>query len=467
MASTELDKFAIELARLASQIEDRQKQKEDSSDVKWKIRAMEAESKVLDLAKKFNKIHPLREERHLAKSDKHKEKDEIASPGKIRDSAGDFSPPSGREINMDEVINSLTTAFDARAKKRKRAYLRQSNFYFDHVSQENLSPVILPPPPNTYYVDTEVEISQQQTYVLDEISDIYDETFSQQKHYNWIAGKKGTRDLFIISFLSEPDAETRTHRGLINSKTGFQEMELIIQKGMSGASSQLEKALSTKDPKLRFVRIRDPDAIEEIKKIEKNHRQEVTLIASSLVYCKAGQVSPHEMFQNREHSPAFDSFLKIIGITLPLNEKNSSDWRGKHVRWHLSTTLNQEQIRRLIGNNKTVVFFFDSDQPFDTKGIQEMGAVPQIFIVVQPKGLAFRIACFSTLSKPFEPFAPSQYLFQGEEVKEFILTKLHNGLMAARTCKPFNVTFEKPRGAQIQEFAQKFLSTHQLQTLYE
>jgi len=171
------------------------------------------------------------------------------------------------------------------------------------------------------------------------------------------------------------------------------------------------------------------------------------------------------MFQNREHSGAFDNFLKAMGITLPLNEKNSYDWRGKSVRWHLATTLNQEQIRRLIGNNKTVVFFNDSDQPFDTRGVQEMGVVPQIFIVVQPRVFSFRIGCFSTLSKSFEPVAPSHYLFQGEEVKEFILTKLHNGLMTARSCKPFNVTFEKPRGAQIQEFAEKFLSSHQLQSI--
>jgi len=297
---------------------------------------------------------------------------------------------------------------------------------------------------------------------------LYDELFASQKHYNWIGGKKGSKDLLIISFLAKPD-EDKVYSGLINSKTGFQDTEIQLPKSsMSGAGALLEKALMAKDPKLRFVRIRDPDAAEEIKKIEKTHRQEVNLISTSLVFSKTGQVNPHDMFQNREHSPAFDNFLKVMGISLPLNEKNSSEWRGKNVRWHLATTLNQEQIRRLIGNNKTCVFFHDSVEPFDTKRVQEMGVVPQIFIVVQPRatGSAFRVGCFSTLPKGFEPCAPAHYLFQGDEVKEFILTKLHNGLMAARTCKPFNVTYEKPRGAMILEFAEKFLSTHQLQTIY-
>lgn len=58
--------------------------------------------------------------------------------------------------------------------------------------------------------------------------------------------------------------------------------------------------------------------------------------------------------------------------------------------------LNEEQQRRLIGNDNAVLFFKDEGEPFNPLHIQEMGIMPQCYVVVQPHGEeAYRWASLS------------------------------------------------------------------------
>jgi hypothetical protein len=51
--------------------------------------------------------------------------------------------------------------------------------------------------------------------------------------------------------------------------------------------------------------------------------------------------------------------------------------------WHVSTILNSEGHRRLIGNDIGSIFF-QEDTPFEVSTIDKLGTVPQVFLVVKP-----------------------------------------------------------------------------------
>lgn len=57
--------------------------------------------------------------------------------------------------------------------------------------------------------------------------------------------------------------------------------------------------------------------------------------------------------------------------------------------------MNEEEQRRLIGNDNVVLFFKDEGEPFNPIHVEEMGLMPQCFVVVQPHGEGFyRFACY-------------------------------------------------------------------------
>lgn len=53
--------------------------------------------------------------------------------------------------------------------------------------------------------------------------------------------------------------------------------------------------------------------------------------------------------------------------------------------YHVATEMNAEGHRRLIGNDVALVFFLDADvSAFDASYLTDLGAVPQIYLFVQP-----------------------------------------------------------------------------------
>jgi hypothetical protein len=80
--------------------------------------------------------------------------------------------------------------------------------------------------------------------------------------------------------------------------------------------------------------------------------------------------------------------------------------------------------------------------------IKSMGIVPQFFAVVQPiSESSFRVGFFQRYFPcsivftsfivraaivPFEPAIPSNVIFDGKTLKQFLVTKLYNGYLAAK-----------------------------------
>lgn len=87
--------------------------------------------------------------------------------------------------------------------------------------------------------------------------------------------------------------------------------------------------------------------------------------------------------------------------------------------------MGPEGHRRLIGNDVAIIFFLEEGRvPFDPSFVTDLGAVPQLFLVVQPCQRAYRIASFSkTNIKPFLPEALGDRLLAPNELKDYILAK--------------------------------------------
>jgi len=170
-------------------------------------------------------------------------------------------------------------------------------------------------------------------------------------------------------------------------------------------------------------------------------------------------VDPMEMLCNRDVSPAFTDFLKIMGVLRSkgtvLDESGSSNrrrWNRRAVVWHVAPDMPEDQQRRFIGNDVTVLFFKDEGEPFDPSMVSSLGTIPQVFVVVQPHKDKYRLGFFSKSSMlAFGPSLLKNILFSSKSVVDYILVKLYNGLITSMLCPPMNKLYERPRAAAIAE----------------
>jgi len=273
--------------------------------------------------------------------------------------------------------------------------------------------------------------------------------------------------IFFISILEEPlDGYFLCLR---NNKKGFKEFTISVNdvfgstKSSKSVGARLTKYLSTMPDysKNLIYRIKDPLLNIDIQSVERKHRQtKETGFRLAIIYCKTGQKNPLEMMKN-EMSESFNTFLTHMGI-----EKVEEDgpveiiWESYiPVLFDVAAYMNSEQHRRLIGNDQVTIFFKDEGEPFDPSGIDSIGVVPQIFLVVQPYQNKYRITSFrrKNIKKSFNPQMPSNYLFHSSRLQDFILKKVYNGLMQSRKYQPMKRLYETPRATTITEIATKFI----------
>lgn len=101
------------------------------------------------------------------------------------------------------------------------------------------------------------------------------------------------------------------------------------------------------------------------------------------------------------------------------------------VMFHIAGFMNQEQRRRLIANDIALLFYHESQEPFDLKLFSEdMGSFAQIFGVIQripDSDNRYRTEFFrrSNLDCDYPPLIPEFYLTISE-LKDFIFTKGNN-----------------------------------------
>ncbi|XP_029449720.1 signal-induced proliferation-associated 1-like protein 2 isoform X2 [Rhinatrema bivittatum] len=209
-----------------------------------------------------------------------------------------------------------------------------------------------------------------------------------------------------------------------------------------------------------------------------------------ILYCKAGQSSEEEMYNNETAGPAFEEFLDLLGQRVRLKGfnkyraqlDNKTDSTGTHslyttykdyeLMFHVSTLLpympnNRQQLlrKRHIGNDiVTIVFQEPGALPFTPKSIRSH--FQHVFVIVRVHNPCTENVCYSvgvSRSKdvpPFGPPIPKGVTFPKSAVfRDFLLAKVINAENAAHKSEKFRAMATRTRQEYLKDLAENFVTT--------
>uniref|UniRef100_A0A6Q2ZBC8 Signal induced proliferation associated 1 like 2 n=1 Tax=Esox lucius TaxID=8010 RepID=A0A6Q2ZBC8_ESOLU len=208
-----------------------------------------------------------------------------------------------------------------------------------------------------------------------------------------------------------------------------------------------------------------------------------------ILYCRAGQSTEEEMYNNESASPAMEEFMELLGQRVRLKGftkyraqlDNKTDSTGTHslyttykdyeLMFHVSTLLpytpnNRQQLlrKRHIGNDiVTVIFQEPGALPFTPKNIRSH--FQHVFIIVKVHNPCTENVCYSvavTRSKDvpaFGPPIPQGVLFPKSAVfRDFLLAKMINGENAVHKSDKFRAMAMRTRHEYLKDLAENFVS---------
>ncbi|KAG6926309.1 signal induced proliferation associated 1 like 3 [Chelydra serpentina] len=204
-----------------------------------------------------------------------------------------------------------------------------------------------------------------------------------------------------------------------------------------------------------------------------------------ILYCKAGQSSEEEMYNNEAAGPAFEEFLSLVGEKVCLKAfskyaaqlDTKTDSTGTHslyttyqdyeIMFHVSTLLpytlnNRQQLlrKRHIGNDiVTIIFQEPGALPFTPQNIRSH--FQHVFIIVRVHSPCTDNVCYSvavTRSKdapPFGPPIPSGVTFRKSDIfRDFLLAKVINAENAAHKSDKFHTMATRTRQEYLKDLAE-------------
>ncbi|XP_056264483.1 signal-induced proliferation-associated protein 1 isoform X3 [Pseudoliparis swirei] len=209
-----------------------------------------------------------------------------------------------------------------------------------------------------------------------------------------------------------------------------------------------------------------------------------------VMYCRAGQSSEEDMYNNESSGPAFEQFLDLLGDRVRLKgwEKyraqldNKTDSTGTHslytryqdyeIMFHVSTMLpytanNTQQLlrKRHIGNDiVTIVFQEPGALPFTPKAIRSH--FQHVFIIVQvhepcTDNTYYRVAVTRSKDMPlFGPLFPKGARFPSSAAfRDFLLAKAVNAENAAEKSEKFRSMATRTRQEYLKDLAENYVTT--------
>ncbi|GAB0093514.1 signal-induced proliferation-associated 1-like protein 1 [Sergentomyia squamirostris] len=262
------------------------------------------------------------------------------------------------------------------------------------------------------------------------------------------------------------------------------------------------KSLSTKDvleyvaPEVQISCLRSSAATTQCEHqlVKLDEQCLTTKYKVGILYCKSGQNSEEDMYNNMESSAAFDEFLETIGKKVRLKGfehykaglDNKTDSTGTHslysmyqnceVMFHVSTMLpytpnNRQQLlrKRHIGNDiVTIVFQEQGALPFTPKNIRSQ--FQHVFIIVQAvnpctDNTHYRVAVSRSKQVPVfgPPLRPGALYPKGKSFVDFILAKVINAENAAHRSEKFVTMATRTR----QEYLKDIISNYSTTTLVD
>ncbi|XP_032651527.1 signal-induced proliferation-associated 1-like protein 3 isoform X1 [Chelonoidis abingdonii] len=209
-----------------------------------------------------------------------------------------------------------------------------------------------------------------------------------------------------------------------------------------------------------------------------------------ILYCKAGQSSEEEMYNNEEAGPAFEEFLSLIGEKVCLKAfskyaaqlDTKTDSTGTHslytvyqdyeIMFHVSTMLpytlnNRQQLlrKRHIGNDiVTIIFQEPGALPFTPQNIRSH--FQHVFIIVRVHSPCTDNVCYSvavTRSKDAPPFGPpipsGGVTFRKSDIfRDFLLAKVINAENAAHKSDKFHTMATRTRQEYLKDLAENCIT---------
>lgn len=214
-----------------------------------------------------------------------------------------------------------------------------------------------------------------------------------------------------------------------------------------------------------------------------------------ILYCKAGQSTEEEMYNNEEAGPAFNEFLDIFGERVllrgfegyraQLDNRNDSTgvyslyrkFCGREVMFHVSTMLpwtpnNRQQLlrKRHIGNDiVTIVFQEPGALQFTPKNIRSH--FQHVFILVRvfdpcTANTKYQVAVSRSKDVPaFGPPIPAGGVFTNkEEFDTFLITKLINAENAAHKSDKFRAMAVRTRHEYLKDLVNNYVTNSTVET---
>ncbi|XP_041750067.1 signal-induced proliferation-associated protein 1 isoform X2 [Coregonus clupeaformis] len=209
-----------------------------------------------------------------------------------------------------------------------------------------------------------------------------------------------------------------------------------------------------------------------------------------VMYCRAGQSSEEDMYNNESSGPAFEEFLDLLGERVKLKgwEKYRAQLDTKtdstgiqslytryqdfEVMFHVSTMLpytanNTQQLlrKRHIGNDiVTIVFQEPGALPFTPKAIRSH--FQHVFIIVQVEQSCsdhtyYRVAVTRSKDIPlFGPLFPKGARFpRSPAFRDFLLAKAVNAENAAEKAEKFRSMAMRTRQEYLKDLAENYVTT--------
>ncbi|CAL8286408.1 unnamed protein product [Lota lota] len=209
-----------------------------------------------------------------------------------------------------------------------------------------------------------------------------------------------------------------------------------------------------------------------------------------VMYCRAGQSTEEEMYNNESAGPALEEFLQLLGDKVRLKGflkyraqlDTKTDSTGTHslytaykdyeIMFHVSTLLpytpnNKQQLlrKRHIGNDiVTLVFQEPGSHPFTPKAIRSH--FQHVFIIVRVHNPCSDSTCYSVAVArsqdvpSFGPPIPQGVTFPKSTVfRDFLLAKVINAENAAHKSDKFGAMATRTRQEYLRDLAERHVTS--------
>uniref|UniRef100_A0A670I5Y3 Signal induced proliferation associated 1 like 1 n=1 Tax=Podarcis muralis TaxID=64176 RepID=A0A670I5Y3_PODMU len=328
----------------------------------------------------------------------------------------------------------------------------------------------------------------------------YRKFFYQKEHWNYFGADENLGPV-AVSIRREKPEEIKENGSQYNYRIIFRTSELTTLRGSvledaipSTAKHCTARGLPLKEvlehvvPELNIHCLRlafnTPKVTEQLMKLDEQGLSYQLKVG--IMYCKSGQSTEEEMYNNESAGPAFEEFLQLLGERVRLKgfEKyraqldTKTDSTGTHslyttykdyeIMFHVSTMLpytpnNKQQLlrKRHIGNDiVTIVFQEPGAESFSPKNIRSH--FQHVFVIVRVHNPCTDNVCYSVAATrsrdvpSFGPPIPKGITFPKSNVfRDFLLAKVINAENAAHKSEKFRAMATRTRQEYLKDLAEK------------